>query len=182
MCRLSWDWKDELATVQVQSLGTPPPPPSPPPLAPPTGSSHRRFSLSAFVDVHEQVHVLDVGGRGRKAQPLVDVLGFRGNSVPLRLSEAGLQQGLDLFLTGPEAVLRRRGDTEEVRTPETREVWTRSPRGRGSSGDSPGHSGWSEPAAPPSSETRCIRPPAWSADPPAPPPCCWPPPWTEDWQ
>lgn len=61
------------------------------------------------MDVHEQVHVLDVGGRGRKAQPLVDVLGFRGNGVPLGLSEAGLQQGLDLFLTGPEAVLRRRG-------------------------------------------------------------------------
>lgn len=37
----------------------------------------------------------------------MDVLGFRGNGVLLRLSEAGLQQRLDLLLTGPETVLRR---------------------------------------------------------------------------
>lgn len=82
--------------------------------------STNRFTSSAFMDVHEQVYVLDVGGRGRKARPLLDVLGFRGNGVLLllRLSEAGLQQRLDLFLTGPEAVLRRQEAHTGVSKPE----------------------------------------------------------------
>lgn len=46
------------------------------------------------------------------------VLGFRGDGVLLRLSEAGLQQRLDLFLAGPEAVLRRQEAEAGVSNPE----------------------------------------------------------------
>lgn len=78
----------------------------------------RRRGDSSCKAIRSDINVSDVCGCARQVHVLLHPFGLCGDAV-LSLSETRFQQGLDLFLTRPQAVLRGK---REVSTAKTRRL------------------------------------------------------------